>query len=191
MKTKTNILTLIASVVVMGVVLSSCCVSKNDNFAARKYTKFKKGYAKTFSEITKAGENTITEKPIINEIADASNDNNFAISTLESPIKIATEKREAKAFSIKANNKIEKKQEKLNRIVNLINKKLAKKSKNSIAPAGNTDEVLLIILCILLPPLAVFLYSGIGNEFWIDLILTCLFWIPGVIYALLVVLDAI
>lgn len=48
-----------------------------------------------------------------------------------------------------------------------------------------------IILAILLPPLAVFLHDGIGTSFWISIILTLLFWLPGVIYALLVVTDSI
>lgn len=52
-------------------------------------------------------------------------------------------------------------------------------------------SIIKIILAVLLPPLAVFLHSGIGNQFWISLILTLLFWIPGVIYALLVVTDTI
>jgi len=59
--------------------------------------------------------------------------------------------------------------------------------------AGNepsTDKTLLIILAILLPPLAVYLHEGeINNKFWISLLLTLLFWLPGVIYALVVVLD--
>lgn len=58
--------------------------------------------------------------------------------------------------------------------------------------AAETDQVLLAILAILLPPLAVYLKEGeINSKFWISLILTLLFWIPGVIYALLVVFDAI
>ncbi len=52
-------------------------------------------------------------------------------------------------------------------------------------------SVIEIILAILLPPLAVFLHDGIGNSFWISLILTLLFFIPGIIYALLVVTDTI
>lgn len=51
------------------------------------------------------------------------------------------------------------------------------------------DQVVLVILAIFIPPLAVFLKSGLGTEFWIDLILTILGWFPGTIYALLVVLD--
>lgn len=54
-----------------------------------------------------------------------------------------------------------------------------------------TDQVLLAILAILLPPLAVYLKEGeINSKFWISLILTLIFWIPGVVYALLVVFDA-
>jgi Uncharacterized homolog of Blt101 len=58
--------------------------------------------------------------------------------------------------------------------------------------AEETDQVLLAILAILLPPLAVYLKEGeVNSRFWISLILTLLFWIPGVIFALLVVFDAI
>jgi len=62
---------------------------------------------------------------------------------------------------------------------------------DSSSSPTEVDVIILVILAILLPPLAVFLHSGIGTPFWISLILTLLFWIPGVIYALLVVLDVI
>ncbi len=58
--------------------------------------------------------------------------------------------------------------------------------------SSDTDLVILVILAILLPPLAVFLKEGSWNSrCWIDLILCLLFFIPGVIYALLIVLEAI
>lgn len=47
-------------------------------------------------------------------------------------------------------------------------------------------SALTIILSILLPPLAVYLKHGIGSAFWINLILTIIGWIPGVIHALYV-----
>ena len=57
---------------------------------------------------------------------------------------------------------------------------------------GSDNKVLLIILAILLPPLAVYLHQGeINSKFWISLLLTLLFFIPGVIYALLVVTGEI
>lgn len=58
--------------------------------------------------------------------------------------------------------------------------------------AADEQTILLVILAILLPPLAVYLHqNAINTKFWISLILTLLFWVPGVIYALLVVLGVI
>ena len=59
--------------------------------------------------------------------------------------------------------------------------------KTMFHPREDVPFWLLIVLCILLPPLAVFLKFGIGTEFWISLIVTLIFWLPGVIYALIVV----
>jgi len=59
---------------------------------------------------------------------------------------------------------------------------------------GLADDrtLLLVILAILLPPLAVYLHEGeINSKFWISLILTLIFWLPGMVYSLLVVLDEI
>lgn len=65
--------------------------------------------------------------------------------------------------------------------------KVAKKA-GKAEPSTNT--LLLVILAILLPPLAVYLHEGeVNNRFWLSLILTLLFWVPGVIYALIVVLS--
>ena len=56
--------------------------------------------------------------------------------------------------------------------------------------AADTDTLLLVILAILLPPLAIYLHQGeINNKFWLGLILTLLFWVPGIIYALIVILG--
>lgn len=57
---------------------------------------------------------------------------------------------------------------------------------------GAVSTLVLVILAILIPPLAVFLHQGeINNKFWISLLLTLLFFVPGQIYSLLVVLGAI
>ena len=64
--------------------------------------------------------------------------------------------------------------------------KAAKKS----GKEPSTNTLLLVILAILLPPLAVYLHEGeINSKFWISLLLTLLFWLPGVIYALIVILG--
>ncbi len=44
-----------------------------------------------------------------------------------------------------------------------------------------------IILAILIPPLAVGMKTGLSNTFWLNLILTLIFFIPGMIHALIVV----
>lgn len=63
------------------------------------------------------------------------------------------------------------------------------KTQKASGEAG-TNTILLAILAILLPPLAVYLHENdINTKFWISLLLTILFWIPGVIYALIVVLS--
>ena len=46
-----------------------------------------------------------------------------------------------------------------------------------------------IIFAILLPPLGVFLEVGLGTHFWINVILTLLGYIPGMIHALYVILK--
>jgi uncharacterized membrane protein YqaE (UPF0057 family) len=60
--------------------------------------------------------------------------------------------------------------------------------KNNAEPSTNT--LLLVILAILIPPLAVYLHEGeINGKFWLDLLLTLLFYVPGLIYALIVILG--
>ena len=41
-----------------------------------------------------------------------------------------------------------------------------------------------IIAAILLPPLGIYLARGIGPAFWIGTVLTILFWVPGILFAL-------
>lgn len=59
--------------------------------------------------------------------------------------------------------------------------------KVSALERGAMNKLLLVILAIILPPAAVAAKSGISQQFWINLILTLIFWIPGVIHALIVV----
>ena len=48
-------------------------------------------------------------------------------------------------------------------------------------------DVFRIIIAILLPPLGVFLQVGLGKHFWINILLTLLGYIPGIIHALWVI----
>lgn len=49
--------------------------------------------------------------------------------------------------------------------------------------------ILLIILSILLPPVAVAIKFGLKKDFVINIVLTLIFWIPGVIHALYLILK--
>ncbi|WP_182085783.1 YqaE/Pmp3 family membrane protein [Aureimonas sp. ME7] len=48
-------------------------------------------------------------------------------------------------------------------------------------------DLIKIIFAILLPPLGVFLEVGLGKQFWINIILTLLGYIPGIVHAVWVI----
>lgn len=49
-------------------------------------------------------------------------------------------------------------------------------------------DVVRILSSIILPPLGVFLQVGIGLHFWLNILLTLLGYVPGIIHAIWVVL---
>lgn len=74
-----------------------------------------------------------------------------------------------------------------------VNKNIFGKKENLKKPyAVNGTNIIEVLLAIFLPPVAVFLHEdGLTTNFWIDLILCILFWVPGVVFAFLVILDVI
>ena len=70
-------------------------------------------------------------------------------------------------------------------------KELKTSVKEVLQENASDSNIVEIIFAILIPPVGVFLHEGITNRFWISLLLTILFFIPGMIYALLVVTDSI
>jgi uncharacterized membrane protein YqaE (UPF0057 family) len=49
-------------------------------------------------------------------------------------------------------------------------------------------DVIRIVVAILLPPLGVFLQVGLGAHFWLNIVLTLLGYIPGIIHAVWAIL---
>ncbi len=49
-------------------------------------------------------------------------------------------------------------------------------------------DVIRILCAIILPPLGVFLQVGLGLHFWLNILLTLLGYVPGIIHAVWVVL---
>ena len=85
------------------------------------------------------------------------------------------------------------KAEKKERLKNAKNLLKEYKKQKSAGDDVSTNEILLAILCIILPPLAVYLHQGkvTNNKFWISLVLTLLLLLPGIIYSLLVVFGGL
>lgn len=65
-------------------------------------------------------------------------------------------------------------------------KRAVKEAKKSGAVIGT---LLLVIIAILLPPLAMAIYDGLSTRFWISLLLWLLFYLPGLIYTLVIILG--
>jgi uncharacterized membrane protein YqaE (UPF0057 family) len=54
---------------------------------------------------------------------------------------------------------------------------------------GDKLDLVRILLSIVLPPLGVFLQVGIGLHFWVNILLTLLGYVPGIIHAIWVILK--
>lgn len=54
---------------------------------------------------------------------------------------------------------------------------------------GQGMDVIRILIAIILPPLGVFLQVGIGLHFWLNILLTILGYIPGIIHAIYIILK--
>ncbi|MFB6307543.1 MAG: YqaE/Pmp3 family membrane protein, partial [Flavobacteriales bacterium] len=69
------------------------------------------------------------------------------------------------------------------------NEKVIEKNEKKINVNNQEDEkIIKIVLSFFIPPLAVYMHNdAIDDQFWISVILTLLFFVPGVIYSLLVV----
>lgn len=50
-------------------------------------------------------------------------------------------------------------------------------------------DILRIILSIIIPPVGVFLQVGFGMHFWLNIVLTLLGYVPGLIHAIYIILS--
>ena len=48
-------------------------------------------------------------------------------------------------------------------------------------------DLLRIVLSVLLPPVGVFLQVGIGFHFWLNIVLTLLGYVPGLVHAIWII----
>ncbi|MEC4983704.1 MAG: YqaE/Pmp3 family membrane protein [Oscillatoria sp. PMC 1068.18] len=50
-----------------------------------------------------------------------------------------------------------------------------------------STDLFRILLAIFVPPLGVFLQVGLGKDFWINILLTLLGYIPGIVHAVWII----
>ncbi len=130
-----------------------------------------------------------------NQIVTSSNDNNFVADAVEPTDNVNLDETsseiESNSTSVIENGKnnfvvSEKSSKKEQKIAAKHTVKALKK----LAKANQKDDtshILIIVLCFFLPPVAVYLHQGEwNNKCWINLLLTCLCGLPGVIHALIV-----
>jgi uncharacterized membrane protein YqaE (UPF0057 family) len=60
----------------------------------------------------------------------------------------------------------------------------------AVQGSGDTalGDLIRILIAVLLPPLGVFLEVGFGVQFWLNILLTLLGYIPGIIHAVYIIL---
>lgn len=61
-------------------------------------------------------------------------------------------------------------------------------TQTSPAPDSTGNDILKIILAVIFPPLGVLLEVGLTKHFWINLLLTLIGFLPGIIHALYIIL---
>ena len=65
--------------------------------------------------------------------------------------------------------------------------KIYQQQNNKIIRVLTMGDLIRIILSILIPPLGVFLQVGLGKDFWINILLTLLGYIPGLVHAIWII----
>lgn len=54
-------------------------------------------------------------------------------------------------------------------------------------PDSTLSDLIKILIAILLPPLGVFLEVGLGKHFWLNILLTLLGYVPGIVHAVYII----
>lgn len=172
------------------------CSSESDvlsSFSKRKYLKNFKEKKEKFDnkiedrDVELASVKSVSTITIEEEATPVLKNNTKGISFVGlTPIKQKTIAREVKKELVDWN--------KYNRIVQddfLASKEIQIRD-YSISNNQRAAEWVLAVLAIFIPPLAVFLYEdSVTANFWVDLLLCLLFWLPGIIFAFLVIFAGV
>ncbi|WP_246850243.1 YqaE/Pmp3 family membrane protein [Rufibacter roseolus] len=205
---KFKILLQFVFVFLLGQFLFSCSSAEYYRFASVKPETYQKSVAKaTPTEATAIEETAPATAQTITSTTEESNVAVEAEPVLEAstkalvPVLFETRKAAVEKSAVKATKPavvmdekaaLETVKSKLSSMTKAEKKAFKKEVKNSLRDAKEASDIVEILLAIFIPPLGVFLHEGeVNSRFWISLLLTLLFFLPGVIYALLVVTDTI
>tara|TARA_Y100000589_G_scaffold306395_1_gene321100 strand:- start:43197 stop:43778 length:582 start_codon:yes stop_codon:yes gene_type:complete len=183
---------------IAGALFACSSSTQLSNFSKQKYTKKFHHKTKKYNDVIDEYANEFKSTNKLNEYTISHKTPNTKFSHLYKPVfkEITTKKYVNKTIRVRKSEKINK------NLDNSINNELASfeqfsfknqvkneilNNKKSSNKSKDVDTLLLIIIAIFIPPLAVALYEGITTNFWIDLLLTLLFFIPGLIYAIIVI----
>lgn len=61
--------------------------------------------------------------------------------------------------------------------------------RHTAVTSGGSMDIIRILLSIIIPPIGVFLQVGLGLHFWVNILLTLLGYIPGLIHAIWVIVK--
>lgn len=200
----------ITLVSIFAIVFSSCSTSEsvvNNGFLQKR--KYNKGFHKSIKknhkkqsvqekEVLVYNETEVVKIEKVNAIKEVAEKSNFTAVVREN-----NQTEEVAVVTLKENNSIKEEApvkehkaiEKLSNTVAKVKTKVSKETiiNNSSSNTTNTTDdmmILLIILAILLPFVAVGIYTDWDvTKVLIAVLLSLLFWLPGIIYALLVIND--
>ena len=192
-----------AMALLLSIFVSSCTNYRYTNYGkpldflhAKKYKAQPQGEETVSNSETTIKEEMPVKTPIVTESKNEESTPEVAVVAEKEEVK--TTATESKAEVVETNNEVASTTVEEQEVVNeetikeevKANKRDIKRSFKSIRNTSHNtggDDILIILLCIFIPPLAVFLVLDLGKEFWIDLLLwVFLFGIGGIIYAFIV-----
>ncbi|WP_245652277.1 YqaE/Pmp3 family membrane protein [Rufibacter tibetensis] len=192
-------------VVLVGQFLFACSSAEYYRFSSAKPESYNKSVAKTEpADAVKENKVTVAETMVSTPVAPSEIEKAEPVleanAKAKSPVLLETKKTAVSKFPVseampvvqpEASVALESAKARLSSMTKAEKKEFRKEVRSALRETNDAGTVVKIILAILIPPLAVFLHEGLGSRFWISLLLTLLFIIPGIVYALLVVTDTI
>lgn len=150
----------------------------------------------TYNNIISSNRSVDVSKDLINKNDFTRRENNYDLATTSDEVVFAAAETKKERVNVRPNSSLvsnslySKKSKDYSFSKTTISQKDFSYRQNTKSATDDVDKIVIIILCFFIPPLAVYLYEGSWtSRCTLNLILTLLCGLPGVIHALLVVLK--